>query len=41
MRSGNLNYTMPLMNSLGRGGWGVSFNLMYDSQNWREDPTLT
>ena len=38
MRSGNLNFTMPLIKALGRGGWSVGFNLSYNSQNWREDP---
>jgi len=37
MRSGNLNYTIPLLKAQGRGGWGVSFNLSYNSQNWRQD----
>ena len=38
MRSGNLNYSMPLIKALGRGNWGVGFNLSYNSQNWRQDP---
>lgn len=38
MRSGNLNYTMPLLKAMGRGGWSVGFNLTYNSQNWRQDP---
>jgi YD repeat-containing protein len=38
MRSGNLNYTMPILKAMGRGGWGVGFNLAYNSQNWRQDP---
>jgi len=38
MRSGNLNYSMPLVKAQGRGGWGVGFNLSYNSQNWRQDP---
>jgi len=37
MRSGNLNYTIPLLKALGRGGWGVNFKLSYNSQNWRQD----
>ena len=41
MRSGNLNYTMPLLKALGRGGWGVGFSLNYNSQNWRQDPAGT
>jgi hypothetical protein len=36
--SGNLNYTLPLLKAQGRGGWGVGFNLTYNSQNWRQDP---
>jgi hypothetical protein len=35
MRSGNLNFTQPLIKPMGRGGWGVPFNLSYNSQNWR------
>ena len=38
MRSGNLNYTMPLIKAQGRGGWSIGFNLSYNSQNWRQDP---
>jgi hypothetical protein len=38
MRSGNLNYTMPLVKVMGRGGWSANFSLNYNSQNWREDP---
>jgi hypothetical protein len=38
MRSGNLNYTMPILKAMGRGGWSVGFNLAYNSQNWRQDP---
>jgi RHS repeat-associated protein len=41
MRSGNLNYTIPLLKAQGRGGWGVGFNLSYNSQNWRQDPANT
>jgi RHS repeat-associated protein len=41
MRSGNLNYTIPLLKAQGRGGWGVGFNLSYNSQNWRQDPAGT
>lgn len=35
--SGNLNFTLPLVKAQGRGGWGVGFNLTYNSQNWRWD----
>jgi len=37
MRSGNLNFTLPLLRPEGRGGWGVPFALTYNSQNWRKD----
>ena len=37
MRSGNLNFTLPLIKAQGRGGWSVGFNLTYNSQNWRQD----
>jgi hypothetical protein len=35
--SGNLNFTVPLLAAEGRNGWGVGFNLTYNSQNWRSD----
>jgi hypothetical protein len=35
--SGNLNFTLPLLKAQGRGGWGVGFNLTYNSQTWRYD----
>jgi RHS repeat-associated protein len=38
MRSGNLNFTMPLVKVMGRGGWSANFSLSYNSQNWRQDP---
>ncbi|MGB6944394.1 MAG: hypothetical protein WBE37_18480, partial [Bryobacteraceae bacterium] len=38
MRSGNLNYTTPIIKAMGRGGWSVGFNLTYNAQNWRQDP---
>src|SRR5271154_1090219 len=38
MRSGNLNFSVPLIKAMSRGGWGVGFNLSYNSQNWRQDP---
>jgi hypothetical protein len=38
MRSGNLNFTIPMLKALSRGGGGVGFNLSYNSQNWRQDP---
>ncbi len=37
VRSGNVNYTIPLVGPKGRGGWGVGLNLAYNSQNWRQD----
>ena len=37
MRSGNLSYSVPLLKAMGRGGWGVGFDLSYNSQNWRKD----
>ena len=33
MRSGNVNYSVPLIKAMARG-WGASFNLTYNSQNW-------
>ena len=33
--SGNLNYTLPLITALGRGGLKATFALAYNSQNWR------
>jgi len=38
MLSGNLNYSLPLLKAVGRGGWGVGFNIVYNSTNWRQDP---
>ena len=35
--SGNLNFTMPLFKAMGRGGWGETFALGYNSQFWRQD----
>jgi len=37
MRSGNLNYTLPLLSAKGRGAWGATLALSYNSQNWRKD----
>ena len=31
---GNLNYSVPLITAIGRGGLKASFNLSYNSQNW-------
>ena len=38
MNSGNLNFSIPLVKALGRGGWSVTFALSYNSQMWRNDP---
>jgi hypothetical protein len=35
--SGNLNFSLPLLKAMGRTSWGVPFNLVYNSQNWRQD----
>ncbi|MGI8745367.1 MAG: hypothetical protein ACR2NN_22890 [Bryobacteraceae bacterium] len=40
MRSGNLNFTQPLVKAQGRGGWGVGFHLSYNSQNWMSDGNI-
>ncbi len=37
MRSGNLNFTIPILKANGRG-WSVPFNLSANSQLWRQDP---
>jgi RHS repeat-associated protein len=37
MRSGNVNFAVPLLRPQGRGTWSVPFNLIYNSQNWRQD----
>ncbi|MFN7921463.1 MAG: RHS repeat-associated core domain-containing protein [Bryobacteraceae bacterium] len=34
MRSGNLNFTVPVVRAQGRGGSGVGFALNYNSQQW-------
>ncbi len=36
-RSGNLHFSVPLLTAQGRTGWTVPVNLIYDSQNWRQD----
>ncbi|HMD50302.1 MAG TPA: hypothetical protein VKG79_14430, partial [Bryobacteraceae bacterium] len=41
VRSGNLNFTVPMLKGVGRGGWSVGFNLTYNSQNWRQDTAGT
>ncbi len=35
--SGNVNFMLPLLKAMGRGSWGVPFNLVYNSQNWGQD----
>ena len=40
MRTGNLNFTIPLLNAQSRNG-GVTFALNYNSQNWRYDASGT
>src|SRR5271165_6872857 len=40
LRSGNLNYSIPLIKPMARG-WSASFNLTYNSQNWRIDENAT
>ena len=35
MRSGNVNFTVPLIKAMSRGGGGAGINLSYNSQNWR------
>jgi hypothetical protein len=37
LRSGNLNYTVPLLTAKGRNGKDVTFGLNYNSQIWRAD----
>jgi len=36
--SGNLNFTLPLLQAQARGGWKLPISLTYNSQNWRQDP---
>jgi chitodextrinase len=37
LRSGNLNYTVPLLKALARSGWSATLSLSYNSQMWRND----
>lgn len=37
MRSGNLNFSLPLLRAKGRGGRELPFVLSYNSQLWRRD----
>ncbi|HEY3416854.1 MAG TPA: hypothetical protein VGM23_08225, partial [Armatimonadota bacterium] len=41
VRSGNLNFSMPLVKAMGRGSWGVGFGLSYNSQVWRQEGGTT
>jgi RHS repeat-associated protein len=41
LQSGNVNFSMPLFKAQARGGWGVTFALSYNSQNWRRDTAGT
>jgi hypothetical protein len=41
LRSGNMNYTMPLLKPQARGGWSIGFNLSYNSQNWLQTASST
>ncbi|MEZ5403816.1 MAG: RHS repeat-associated core domain-containing protein [Bryobacteraceae bacterium] len=40
-RSGNLNFTLPLLNAQGRNGHGVAISLNYNSQLWRQQASKT
>jgi RHS repeat-associated protein len=37
VRSGNVNFSLPLLSAQGMSGWSVGFSLSYNSQNWRKD----
>ena len=37
--SGNLNFTLPLINAQARGGWSATFALSYNSQTWVQNST--
>jgi hypothetical protein len=37
MQSGNLNYTLPILQAKARGGMSVPFALNFNSQMWRKD----
>jgi len=41
MRTGNVNFTLPLFKVLGRNGGGVGFALSYNSQLWRKEGSTT
>ena len=35
--SGNLHFSLPVLEAQGRPGWKTPVGLVYDSQNWRQD----
>jgi RHS repeat-associated protein len=39
--SGNLNFSLPILKVLSRGGWSVGVMLNYNSQMWRQDSSGT
>ena len=41
MRSGNLNFSLPLLAAQKRAGGGAAFGLSYNSQLWRQDSAGT
>ncbi|MCX6622804.1 MAG: hypothetical protein NTY38_17410, partial [Acidobacteria bacterium] len=41
VRSGNLNYSIPLLKAAGRNGAGATLMLSYNSQFWRKDTNGT
>ncbi|MCX6621217.1 MAG: hypothetical protein NTY38_09070, partial [Acidobacteria bacterium] len=41
VRSGNLNFTVPLVTAATRNGGGAKFSLSYNSQMWRRDANGT
>jgi len=41
MQSGNLNFSLPLVNAQARGGWSAAIGLSYNSQVWRKDTAAT
>ncbi|MCC6540018.1 MAG: hypothetical protein IT162_20890, partial [Bryobacterales bacterium] len=41
MRSGNLNFSLPLLKAQGRHGVSLALGLSYNSQNWRKNGANT
>jgi len=39
--SGNLNFSLPLIQAKSRGGWGATFALSYNSQTWLQNSGVT